>query len=226
MAAEDDQTEIELWPETGEDREEFLDRCVEALIPCIGEDDAVDVCTAKWTELLDLGKKGFVTRSMLAGNAAIEPCGESCMGCKGRDAPYDPRQAILDQARETLRRTAHLTVSTKSVLPPDESLADRRYREAIERKAERDAEQQQQHRLTDYEAAQLEARVRAELAGTVAAERGFMMELLAEFLAHVERQTNEKVGLLRADMNVQRAVDREGSNVVDMPDFLTKRDAS
>jgi hypothetical protein len=129
-------------------------------------------------------------------------------------------ERILAEARATLARPIPGGDRTHT------GAADRFIAESDRRK--REAEQQQherERRLTDYEAAQLERRVEAKLAGMAAGERGFMLELLAEFLAHVQRQTDEKIGLLRADMNVQRAVDREGSNVIEMPDFL-KREAS
>jgi coenzyme PQQ precursor peptide PqqA len=52
-----------------------------------------------------------VTRSALDPLLAIEPCGQTCLGCKGRDAPWpgettmSDKQAILDAARATLERT-------------------------------------------------------------------------------------------------------------------------
>ena len=84
-----EQTEIELWPEIGEKRHDFLDRCVEALTPCIG-DKAEDTCWEKWEAAKKLGKKGFVTLA-LEGNLAIEPCGKNCLACQGADAPFDAR---------------------------------------------------------------------------------------------------------------------------------------
>jgi len=85
--AEDDtgddegQTEIELWPDDDEEREDFLDRCVAELEVCIG-DKAQDVCEAKWEASEKLGKKGLVTRAMVDGDlTVIEPCGKSCLAC-------------------------------------------------------------------------------------------------------------------------------------------------
>ena len=169
-----------------------------------------------------LGKKGVVTRSALDPTLAIEPCGQTCLGCKGRDAPWpgettmSDKQAILDAARATLERTANLP--NLGNLPPPESRADRWRREADEAEAARLRERE---RLTDYEAAQPEAR----LAGMVA-ERSYLMEqLLPELLAAVFRritaEVNEAVGQLRADVAVQRGVDR--NEVVELPNVLRKQ---
>jgi len=81
-------TEVELWPETGEKEDEFLDRCIDALTPCIG-DRAEEVCADKWASSAKLGKKGFVSRAALTGNLAIEPCGKSCLACGGDKAKTD-----------------------------------------------------------------------------------------------------------------------------------------
>src|SRR5262245_27693874 len=106
-------TEIELWPEDGEQRGEFMDRCIRAMIKCVGRDRAHDICSEKWDGSLKLGTKQHVTRAMVTGNAAIEPCGESCIGCKGADAPFpryseDDRRRIMAAARATLERTANV----------------------------------------------------------------------------------------------------------------------
>jgi thioredoxin reductase len=79
------ETEIELWPETGESEDDFMDRCISELEVCIG-DRAGAVCEDKWDASKELGKKGFVTLSMLNGDLAIAPCGTSCLGCQGVDA--------------------------------------------------------------------------------------------------------------------------------------------
>ena len=44
---ETEQTEVELWPEEGEKRSEFMERCTFELEKCIG-DRAEDVCDEKW----------------------------------------------------------------------------------------------------------------------------------------------------------------------------------
>jgi len=89
-------TEIELWPEHGEDEGEFLDRCVYALTPCIGADRAEEVCGDKWDASGKLGKKGYVTRDQLSGelasNLVTEACGKTCLAC---DAPANDTQALF-----------------------------------------------------------------------------------------------------------------------------------
>ena len=83
-----EETEIELWPEEGEDREEFMDRCTYELEKCIGA-RAEYVCEEKWDASGKLGKKGFITREMLTGDLAIAPCGTSCIACEGAPAPFE-----------------------------------------------------------------------------------------------------------------------------------------
>ena len=120
------------------------------------------------------------------------------------------KQAILDAARATLERTANLP--NLGNLPPPESRADRWRREADETEAARLRERE---RLTAYEAAQPEAR----LAGMVAERSDLMEQLLPELLAAVFRritaEVNEAVGQLRADVAVQRGVDRVPAGVVE-----------
>jgi hypothetical protein len=87
------QTVLELWPETGENKSRFLDRCETALSKCIGPNKARRVCNTKWRKSEKLGKKPadekmFIARGLDADDA-VEACGESCVGCKGRDAPFD-----------------------------------------------------------------------------------------------------------------------------------------
>lgn len=48
-----------IWPEKGEEEEEFLDRCVEELTKCIGADAAEGACATKWEESETLGKKAL-----------------------------------------------------------------------------------------------------------------------------------------------------------------------
>ena len=71
---ETEQTEIELWPEEGEKRSEFMDRCTVELEKCIG-DRAEDVCDEKWHQSRKLGKKGFgkfLLRAAPGSNLAIK----------------------------------------------------------------------------------------------------------------------------------------------------------
>lgn len=74
-------TEIELWPEEDQDRDDFLDYCIGELTPCLGADRADEVCSAKWEASGKLGKKGFVARADLGDDLRIEPCGKSCLAC-------------------------------------------------------------------------------------------------------------------------------------------------
>jgi|SRR5262245_54185326 len=82
-----EETEIELWPEEGQDRDDFLDYCIGGLTPCIGADRADEVCSAKWEASGKLGKKGFVLRADLPDDLRIEPCGKSCLACDHAPAP-------------------------------------------------------------------------------------------------------------------------------------------
>ena len=94
---ETEQTEIELWPEEGEKRSEFMERCTIELEKCIG-DRAEEVCDEKWHQSRTLGTKGFVVRSKpgvlwirasdgiikaaVSGDLAINSCGDTCV-CGG-----------------------------------------------------------------------------------------------------------------------------------------------
>jgi hypothetical protein len=83
-----EQTEIEIWPEEDESRDDFMDRCIDELTPCIG-DRADEVCVEKWDASGKLGKKGFVARDLLTGDLAIAPCGKTCLACDGAPAPFE-----------------------------------------------------------------------------------------------------------------------------------------
>ena len=138
----------------------------------------------------------------------------------------EDRESILQAAYETLARTANIGRASP-VVPLPETLADRRYREAVERKAEREAEQQRGHRPTDYEVAQLEARLRAELEAKCADltdESELLKALLAEAFAYLQREIEAKinaaVGELRADIAVQRGVDH--GEIIELPNVLRK----
>jgi hypothetical protein len=99
-AREREDTEIELWPEKGENEDDFMDRCVGELTICIG-DRAETVCADKWESSLELGKKGFVTLSMLSGDLALAPCGTSCLGCRGTQTKFDPDEPRDEYGRWT-----------------------------------------------------------------------------------------------------------------------------
>lgn len=114
-----------------------------------------------------------------------------------------------------------------------EKLSDKWRREATEAEAERKAERDA--KLTEYEAARLRAEldgkladVRAELTDLVASERASLIELIGQvsFLAGVIDKIGDKidesVGGLRAEMNMQRAVDK-ADNVTELPAFLRKK---
>ena len=97
-----EQTEVELWPEEGEARGSFMSRCVDALIPCVGEQRGREICSAKWHKSRRLGKKGFVTLGMLDGDEAVEPCGKKCEACEGADAPFDQRERARTRSRRNI----------------------------------------------------------------------------------------------------------------------------
>jgi len=84
-------TVVELWPEKDESREEFMGRCTTALSKCVGPKKAPRICATKWRKSEKLGKKeigqAFVARG-LGESEATEACGETCVGCKGADAPF------------------------------------------------------------------------------------------------------------------------------------------
>ena len=86
-------TKIELWPEEGESRDDFMDRCVVALTKCIGATKAPRVCANKWRKSEKLGKKAMITRADIEAeddaDLLIEPCGRTCLSCEGRDAPWE-----------------------------------------------------------------------------------------------------------------------------------------
>lgn len=88
-------TVVELWPEKDETREDFMGRCVTDLTKCIGAKKAPRVCATKWRKSEKLGKKdagqAFVARG-LDDTDVIEACGETCVGCKGADAPFTPQE--------------------------------------------------------------------------------------------------------------------------------------
>jgi hypothetical protein len=87
-----EETEVELWPDQDEGRYDFMDRCILALIPCVGEDKANEVCAEKWDESKRLGrnppKKSFIKFYGLSANLVVEPCGKACVACKGASAPF------------------------------------------------------------------------------------------------------------------------------------------
>jgi predicted O-methyltransferase YrrM len=50
----------ELWPEKGETRDHFIDRCIDQLADGgMGKDKAEDVCAAKWNDSTSRGKKAI-----------------------------------------------------------------------------------------------------------------------------------------------------------------------
>lgn len=110
-----------------------------------------------------------------------------------------------------------------------ESRMDRDRRELMERDA-RWARERADSTLTDYEAAQLEARLRAELDGkitnAVAAERehtmACLLELTAQLLQRFDGKIAEAVGELRAEVTVQRSINRD-TNVAKLPGFLKRQ---
>ena len=80
-------TVVELWPVEGEDKTQFLSRCVSSLTKCIGEGKAVRVCNTKWRKSEKLGKKpadekAFVARG-LEPDDVVESCGDTCV-CGGQ----------------------------------------------------------------------------------------------------------------------------------------------
>jgi hypothetical protein len=90
------QTVVSLWPESGENKARFLDRCETALSKCIGPNKARRVCNTKWRKSEKLGKKDangmfFITRG-LDDTDTVEACSKGCLACKGRDAPFDPER--------------------------------------------------------------------------------------------------------------------------------------
>jgi hypothetical protein len=110
-----------------------------------------------------------------------------------------------------------------------EKLSDKWRREATEAEAERKAERDS--KLTEYEAARLRIDIEAKIADVqaridqaVAAERAYWNEALPELLALMRREITAEisaaVGELRADVNVQRAVDQ--GVVTELPSFLRK----
>jgi hypothetical protein len=117
----------------------------------------------------------------------------------------EERTAALAEARETLERVAHLK--------PDPLAHYQRPREP---------EPQRNDRLTDAEAANLEAR----LVGMVASERAFVLEVVGEVLgqvrADITREIEEKIGLLRADVMVHRAIDKS-ENITELPNPLLRK---
>jgi hypothetical protein len=102
---------------------------------------------------------------------------------------------------------------------PPEKLSDRWRREATkaeaERKRERDA------KLTDTQAAQLEAR----LIGLVASEREIVLQIVGEtlglFIKQIRDEIAEQVGELRAETNTLRSIDG-ADNITELPAFLRK----
>jgi predicted ABC-type ATPase/2'-5' RNA ligase len=85
-----EETTVSLWPLKEEDYETFMDRCVAAFLPCIGEEAGTEVCDGKWDASEKLGKKGFVTKAEVGEQNARSPCGESCLACN--EAPLDMRR--------------------------------------------------------------------------------------------------------------------------------------
>ena len=53
-----------LWPDKGEKEDEFIDRCIDELTECIGEDAAENVCQAKWDSFEELKKSAERSRIM------------------------------------------------------------------------------------------------------------------------------------------------------------------
>ena len=67
--------------------------------------------------------------------------------------------------------------------------------------------------------------MRAAIDCNITVEHEFMMAILAEMLATIKRditsEIDEKIGLLKADVALYRAIGK-GENVIDMPDFLRR----
>jgi 2'-5' RNA ligase len=85
-----EETTVSLWPLKEEDYETFMDRCVAAFLPCLGEEAGTEVCDGKWDASEKLGRKGFVTKAEVGEENARSPCGESCLACN--EAPLDMRR--------------------------------------------------------------------------------------------------------------------------------------
>ena len=137
----------------------------------------------------------------------------------------DEKAAILAIARATVER---LENQPASYVPPSESPSVRWRREQTEAEANRERERALDRAMTDHVRAKLsEASTdwQARIDQAVAAEHAFWTEALPELIALVRQQITseieEKVGLLRADVNMQRAIDK-GDNITELPSFLRK----
>jgi hypothetical protein len=133
-------------------------------------------------------------------------------------SPFTPedRERILQQARETLARP----LPDVGFAPPLESRNDRWRREATEAEATRNAERDS--RLTDAEAAMLEAR----LVGMVESERAVILEIVGEtlglFMKQLRDEIAEQVGLLKAETTLNRTIDK-AENITELPNPLQRR---
>jgi hypothetical protein len=153
----------------------------------------------------------------------------------------DEKAAILAIARATVERLEN----QPAYVPPSESASVRWRREQTGAAEQRERERALDRAMTDHVRAKLleaatdwqsriDQAVAAERAATdwqaridqaVAAERAYWNEALPEFIALVRREItaeiSEQVGQLRAETNVQRAIDK-ADNITELPNFLRK----
>ena len=186
--AEREQTEVEVWPVTGESRQDFLDRCIVDLTPCIG-DRAEEVCEDKWEASKELGKKAlgkqmFSLRTSTDSNLAIEPCGKTCRACDGADAPFltdEQRRAVRDEWAATLERVREIKPRPR---PLDIPTPHERWK-AEAREQER-RQRQKEVEMTEANNAAYWAAIDAQIEQTNTAEREFNRAVLAEIIAELE----------------------------------------
>jgi hypothetical protein len=208
-ASEQEQTTIELWPEKGESEDDFMARCTAELTVCIG-DRAESVCAEKWEASKELGKNAvgepFITKRFV-GAAAAEPCGASCLGCKGKS-----KEEILREARANIAGArSDLAAHVVQQRPEDPVRAWRRDGEAAQERAAKRmvrstrgrAVEQQQGADTGSWPEWVRGEIRAEhermieiIGGVVAAERERVSDELATKIKALEAANAELRGLL------------------------------
>ena len=193
--AEREQTEVEVWPVTGESRQDFLDRCIVDLTPCIG-DRAEEVCEDKWEASKELGKKAlgkqmFSLRTSTDSNLAIEPwCGKTCRACDGADAPFltdEQRRAVRDEWAATLERLPDFKPRARPLdIPTPHERWKAEAREQEHRRREKEAKMAEANNAAYWNA--VDERIEQAISANHEHNLAVMAEVLAELTSIFEKR--------------------------------------
>jgi hypothetical protein len=150
----------------------------------------------------------------------------------------EERQQIYAAAREAIEAADRTLAEPRhEYVPPVEGKLERWKREAAEQE-QRFARERRAEQLTDYEVATLQ---RAELTRIVDQQKAFLLEVMAgaiagmrdQIISHVDRkiaetfaeaqQLADELAGLRADAAIGKAFNKNGGEVIDLPNPFKKR---